>query len=498
MNFNSLEFIFFLIIVLFLYWIIPHKTRWVLLLVASYIFYMSWNVALIFLIVATTLISYGAGIAISKTDKKNVKKFWLIATLIVCLGALFFFKYFDFLLGSIIDLLNCFSLNLNSFSLNLLLPIGISFYTFQTLSYVIDVYRGTVKAETHLGYYALFVCYFPQLVAGPIERPGDLIPQLKAEHTFNKEQFNTGFRILLVGFFYKCVIADFTGVFVTNVFNSAQSSNALAVLIAGLLFGVQMYCDFAGYSEIATGAALMMGVKLTRNFNRPYMATSYSDFFRRWHITLTRWFTDYLYIPLGGNRKGKARKILNLVIVFILCGLWHGANWTYVVWGAYVSVIMILENAFSKPINNFFEKRGIDLKSKSALAIQRFLMHLVHAPACIIFRASSLGQASVLLTNLFTNWGFGENYFNQAMSSLGLNSLFIIQVLLCVICYVSIFHFGEIGRENQPQPLNTMKTAIPYEFHRFSAVVYIILLVAICWLATVSLQDSSAFLYFQF
>lgn len=349
MNFNSIEFLIFLPVVLLLYWILPHRARWVLLLIASYYFYMSWNVELIFLILGTTLVSYVAAILIEKTDKKWLKRLYLIITLIVCLGVLFFFKYFNFVLSGVIAFLNLFSVNISPISLDIILPVGISFYTFQTLSYVIDVYRGDFKAEKHIGYYALFVSYFPQLVAGPIESAGNLLPQLKQKHKLNEEDIFSGLRIMLCGFFRKCVVADFLGIFVNKVFADIAGADSLSVFVAGALFCLQMYCDFAGYSEIAMGAARMMGVKLMVNFDRPYLSRSYTEFFRRWHISLNRWFTEYLYIPLGGNRKGKIRKILNTVIVFALCGLWHGADVTYILWGLYAAFFVSIESLIKNP-----------------------------------------------------------------------------------------------------------------------------------------------------
>lgn len=498
MNFNSLQFLIFLAAVLLLYWLLPSKCRWALLLVASYYFYMSWNPWLVFLMLGTTLVSYGTALAIQKTEKKAWKRLWMAIALIVCLGALFFFKYFNFLIKSVIDFLNLFALRLDPFALNLILPIGISFYTFQTLSYVIDVYKGKFTAERHLGYYALFVCYFPQLVAGPIERPGDLIPQLKAEHKFDREDFATGFRILLVGFFYKCVVADISGIFANNVFHGTQELNGLAVFLGGLLFTGQMFFDFMGYSEIATGAARMMGVKLTRNFIRPYHAASYSEFFRRWHVTLTRWFTDYVYIPLGGNRKGKVRKILNIAIVFLLCGLWHGANWTYVVWGAYAAVFLALENVLGKPIGNFFSKRGIDFDGDSSRSVRRLLMFLVYIPAGIIFRADSLSHAGSLLWTMFTSWGFNESYFNEALRLVGLDVSTILLVALTILCAVMIYPFGEIGRESKSKPKDTPAQEKAFEIRRLIILVYTIALIALCWLAVVGLENDSAFLYFQF
>ncbi len=499
MNFNSLAFLIFLPVVLLLYWILPHKARWVLLLAASYYFYMSWNPWLIFLILATTLVSYLAGVFINKTEKKGWKRFWLIATIVICIGSLIFFKYFNFLVQSAIDFLNLFSLHINSFSLDIILPIGVSFYTFQTLSYVIDVYRGKFEAERHIGYYALFVCYFPQLVAGPIERPKDLLPQLKAEHKLNGDDMSAGLRILLVGFFYKCAVADVFGIYVNQAFANISSGNTVSVFLTGFLFMIQMYCDFAGYSEIATGAARMMGVKLSRNFNRPYMPTSYSDFFRRWHMTLTRWFTTYIYIPLGGNRKGVPRQIVNTFIVFLLCGLWHGANWTYVVWGLYAAFFMSLEILLAKPVGALFAKMQIEVESKWMKAIRVVLMYLILVPAALIFRSSSLAEASQMLANLFTRWGFGADYFTAVANHLGLTLGSVFQILACIFAEVWIWHYGEIGRD-EPEDLSLLggKKARSLRAHRVVTAAYIVLAIGLSWIALLGSGASSAFQYFQF
>ena len=497
MNFNSLQFLIFLLIVLVLYWIIPHKFRWVLLLIASYYFYMSWNVWLIFLIIGTTLVSYGAAIAISRTEKKGWKKFWLILTLIVCLGALIFFKYIDFLIGSVIDFLNLFTLNLDSFAFNLLLPVGISFYTFQTLSYVIDVYRGKFKAELHLGYYALFVCYFPQLVAGPIERPGDLLPQLREKHTLNYDDMSAGFRIFLYGFFLKCVIADFFGIFVNNVFSNLAGANSLSVYLAGILFVMQVFGDFAGYSLIATGCARMMGVRLTRNFDRPYLADSCTDFFHRWHITLMRWFTDYVYIPLGGSRKGKIRTIFNVFVVFTLSGLWHGANWTFVIWGLYAAITVSVERILGKPFKQLCEKLKLDPEGTMFIFCRRFVTWLLLAFAGIIFRATSVAQIGEALRIIFT--GF-NNYFNGAFASLGINTTQIVLMVLALVCMCMLWNFSEYEPKHEAQGSQLLsKTAERSVYaQKVSVYFYVILAVAVFWLFLLSLQGSSAFLYFQF
>lgn len=495
MNFNSLQFLIFLPVVLLLYWLLPHKARWVLLLVASYYFYMSWNAWLVFLIFGTTLVSYLAAIAISRTEKKRWKKFWLVLATTVCLGVLFFFKYFDFLLGSVIDFLNLFSLGIDDYALDLLLPVGISFYTFQTLSYVADVYTGKFKAEKHFGYYALFVCYFPQLVAGPIERPGDLLPQLRARHELNFDDLAAGLRIFLYGFFLKCALADFLGIFVNNVFGNLDRANSLSVFCAGLLFVLQMFGDFAGYSLIATGAARMMGVRLTRNFDRPYLATSYTNFFRRWHITLTRWFTDYLYIPLGGSRKGKARKILNTFIVFFLCGLWHGANWTYVIWGLWMGCLISAESLLRKPFASFCQKSGLDPNGTMFVLLRRILMWCSLAFASVIFRSASIEQLAEVYTVLFTRF---QNYFDGAVISLGLTPLSVLLIALVVTGMGALNNFAEYQPSAQKSPLLSKAAERTEYARRASVYYYLILVIAVFWLSLLGRQGASAFLYFQF
>lgn len=493
MNFNSLAFLIFLVVVLILYWLLPHKVRWVLLLVASYYFYMSWNPWLIFLILGTTLVSYGAALAISKTRSARWKKFWLISALVVCLGVLVFFKYFDFLVGSAIDFLNLFSLHLDGLALGLLLPVGISFYTFQTLSYVIDVYKGKFEAEKHLGYYALFVCYFPQLVAGPIERPGDLLPQLKTEHKLSGDDMAAGLRYFIYGFFLKCVVADYIGIFVNNVFGDLQNANSLSVYAAGLLFVLQMFGDFAGYSFIATGCARMMGVRLTRNFDRPYLATGYTDFFHRWHITLTRWFTDYVYIPLGGNRKGTARKILNTFIVFFLCGLWHGANWTYVIWGLWIACLINAESLLRKPAKRLCERFKLDPDGGMLLLLRRVAMWLTLAPASLIFRSASLAQLGEVYTVMFTDF---SNYFGGAFASLGITPVSMILIALGIVCMCLLWYFTETPYEGVTLVSGTVERTVYAQ--RASVYFFSIVAVAVLWIFLLASQDASAFKYFQF
>ena len=493
MNFNSLEFLIYLAVVLFLYFVLPHKFRWILLLTASYYFYMSWNAMLIFLIVGTTLVSYLAGLFMEKTEDKRVRKLLLVLTLVSCLGVLFFFKYFEFALSNVIALLNMFALEIPSVSLNILLPVGISFYTFQTLSYVIDVYKGEYKAEKHFGYYALFVSYFPQLVAGPIERADNLLPQLKEVRRLNLEGMYAGFKIALGGFFRKCVVADFCGIFVNNVFGNLGEANSLSVFLAGVLFAVQMYNDFAGYSDIATGVARMMGVKLMKNFDRPYLSQSFTEFFRRWHISLTKWFTDYVYIPLGGNRKGLGRKIFNTFIVFGLCGLWHGANWTYVIWGLYSALILTIENLCKKSFNRFCEKQKIDLGNKIVVFIRRVFVFLLVVFGAFIFRSQSVEQFFEVLQKFFT--GFGEGFFDKAFNNLGIGLMEIIQIICSVVCMCLIPRLWDENKEKMS--LNSLQSKSVY-MQRLSACVYLVMAVLLCWLALIANSDVSIFAYFQF
>ena len=331
MNFNSIEFLIFYPLVLLLNFIVPLKYRWIMLLGFSYYFYMSWNPSLIFLILFTTVVSWICSLIIEKTDKQAVKKLCITVTLLICLGVLFFFKYYNFLANSFSAILAIFGTANTDFTLNLILPVGISFYTFQTLSYAIDVYRGDVKTERHFGYYALFVVFFPQLVAGPIERPDNLLPQLKAEHRWNNEDALAGFKRMLVGFFKKVVVADLLAVYVNVIYNDVENATGLGVIIASVMFAVQIYCDFSGYTDIAIGCARVMGYKLMQNFDRPYCAKSIKEFWNRWHISLSSWFRDYLFFPLGGSRCATWKRYRNVMIVFLVSGLWHGADWTYVI-----------------------------------------------------------------------------------------------------------------------------------------------------------------------
>ena len=458
---------------------------------------MSWNPWLVFLILATTLVSYLAGIFIPKTQNQKVKKLLLAITIIVCLGILIFFKYFNFLLGSVISFLNLFSMNIHSVALDIILPIGISFYTFQTLSYVIDVYKGKFEPEKHFGYFALYVSFFPQLVAGPIERPENLLPQLKAEHKLNKEDLLAGLQLLAVGFFRKCVVADFCGVFVNNVFGDLESANTLSLIAAGALFMVQLYCDFGGYSEIAAGSARMMGIKLSKNFDRPFSELTLSKSMRRWHMTLTSWFLDYVYIPLGGNRKGKFRQILNVFIVYMLCGLWHGANWTFVLWGLFAGLIMVIEGLIKNPIRNFAKKHNINYHRPWINVIRRTLVFSILIFSAFLFRAQNISQIGVIYSRIFTSFGFGLDYFNAALSSLGMKVIDILEIALILGVMYKLYDLAYddsfiVVNENGQMAINKNK------YFKNIIICLMVVAVALGWFMLISKEAVSQFVYFQF
>ena len=483
MNFNSLHFIAFFLIVFSLYWLLPRRAKWVMLLAASYYFYMCWNALHALLIFGATALSYCAGRGIAAAHGKAAKRAWLVCTLAVCFGILGFFKYFNFIADNALSLLGLFGLKLSPLTLNILLPAGISFFTFQSLSYVIDVYRGTVEAERHFGYYALFVSFFPQLVAGPIERPQNLLPQLKEEHALRAEDLRVGCKLLCSGYCRKVLAADFFGMFADAVFAAPASANGLAVAAATLLFAAQIYCDFAGYSEIAAGCARLLGIRLMKNFDRPYAAGGIRDFWRRWHISLTGWFTDYLYIPLGGNRRGLLRQCLATLLVFFVSGLWHGAAWTFVAWGCLHGAAMIASLLWRR----LKEKLHIPAGGKLRRALARAGTLLFVCFAWIFFRAESLADAAVLIGRLFTGWGAG--CLPQAMQALGMTALDIVQIALILSCLLLL---PRLCREAPARlPLAAGGPATAAAFYPAAAIIT-------GWIFILSLGGSNAFIYFRF
>lgn len=405
MLFNSVSFAIFFPIVVIAYFLIPQKYRWIFLLGASYWFYMSWRLEYILLIIASTLIDYFAGIQMGKTYDKNRRKKYLILSLITNLGLLFAFKYFNFFNDSIRTVFNTFSITYFIPESRLLLPVGISFYTFQTLSYTIDVYKGKKEPERHLGIFALYVSFFPQLVAGPIERSTRLLPQFFEKQSVNYERITDGLKLMLWGYFKKLVIADRVAVIVNQVYNNPNSYEGMPFIIATVLFAFQIYCDFSGYSDIAIGSAQVLGFRLMDNFNRPYYSKSIGEFWKRWHISLSTWFKDYVYIPLGGNRVPKWRQYINLFVTFLVSGLWHGANWTFVFWGGLNGFYVTMEN-LTEPLKRRFEKAfHVHKYRKLYNAFRLIITFLLTCFAWIFFRANSMGDAFYILSHMFTGTG---------------------------------------------------------------------------------------------
>ena len=420
MLFNSVPYAIFLALVFVLHWLLPHRFRWIMLLIASYYFYMSWNPELVVLIALTTLVSYSSGLLIdhfrhAQGKKAKLPKLFLILALVICFGVLFFYKYFDFFSESVTSILRAFSLPVQEWTLKLVLPVGISFYTFQTLSYVIDVYREKIPVEKHLGYFSLYVSFFPQLVAGPIERSDNLIPQLRQERTFDYTQGSDGLKWIAIGLFKKIVVADTLSVYVNIVYGNLQAYQGLSFIVATIFFAFQIYCDFSGYSDIAIGSAKLLGIRLMKNFDSPYFSKSIREFWSRWHISLSTWFRDYVYIPLGGNRRKLPRVLINLMITFLLSGLWHGANWTFVLWGALHGCYVIVETLIHRMASG---KPALPQKSKAVTALrsagQMLLTFTLVCFAWVFFRANSISDAFYGLSHMFNGIGSPIQYVEYA------------------------------------------------------------------------------------
>ncbi|NOQ26091.1 MAG: MBOAT family protein [Bacteroidales bacterium] len=421
MLFNTIQFLIFLPVVIIFYYLLNPKYRWVLLLSASYYFYMCWKVEYVVLILASTLIDYFAGIQMEKQKTKIKKRFFLILSLLTNLGLLFSFKYFNFFTNNGNFIFENLNIAYQLPELKVLLPVGISFYTFQTLSYSVDVYHGRQKAEKHLGYFALYVSFFPQLVAGPIERFSRLTPQLKTVHKFSKENLINGLRLILFGLFAKMVIADNVSIYVDAIYKDPSIYSSKDILFGVFMYSFQIYCDFFGYSTIAIGTAKILGINLMDNFKTPYLAKNIAEFWQRWHISLSSWFRDYVYLPLGGNRVKWQRWLINILIVFTVSGIWHGANWTFVFWGCLFGVIYIIEKTFNKLFrinqpNNTFSIINVILTIKTFV-----LVSLIW----IFFRSENIEQSFQIFKLIATNTEI-ETALNVKLSVFLFLGLFIL------------------------------------------------------------------------
>jgi alginate O-acetyltransferase complex protein AlgI len=445
MLFNSIQFALFFPIVTLLHFVLPHRWRWALLLAASCLFYMAFIPAYILILTLTIAIDYSAAIWIEKTQGTERKTALILSIVSTCL-VLLLFKYLSFADHNLAMLAKLVGWNYSEHILGIVLPIGLSFHTFQSLSYVVEVYRGNQRAERHFGIYSLYVMFYPQLVAGPIERPQNLLHQFREKKSLNYENVAFGLKLMAWGFFKKTVIADRLAPFVNEVYSSPLDFSGATLALATVAFAYQIYCDFSGYSDIAIGAARVMGFRLMRNFDSPYFSQSIGEFWKRWHISLSTWFRDYLYIPLGGNRTSVPILYRNLLITFMVSGLWHGANWTYVVWGALNGFYLVFGHWTAASRNRIHTWSRIRRDSHIALLFRVTLTFVLTCIAWIFFRASSLPDALAILTRIGTEW----NTAGRSVQSL---TAFDATVLLIAILTLEVVQLGrEMAKHRTQMP----------------------------------------------
>jgi len=434
MLFNSLNFAIFLPIVFILYWFVVNKKfehQNILLLASSYFFYACWDWRFLALLMFSTVLDYCTGIKMSRATTQNSKKFWFWLSICINLGFLAVFKYYNFFAASFADAISNLGLQASPWTLNLILPVGISFYTFHGLSYVIDIYRDRIKAEKNIIDYAVFVSFFPLLVAGPIERATHLLPQIQKKRTFNYADAVDGLRQILWGLFKKVVIADQCAEYANVIFNNADDYSGSTLLLGAFLFAFQIYGDFSGYSDIALGTARLFGINLLKNFDFPYFSRDIAEFWRRWHISLSTWFRDYLYIPLGGSKGGTWMKIRNTFIIFLVSGFWHGANWTFIIWGLLNAVFIMPSIIFNTNRNNL----DTVAKGKHLPSIKEFFSILVTFTLTVLtwvfFRAQNLTHAISYLRSVFS-----ESLFT-------IPQIKPVSVLLFIMVFILIEWFGK-------------------------------------------------------
>ena len=468
MLFNSLHFLFFLPIVVGLYYLLPQKFRWILIFIASCYFYMVFVPKYILILFLIILVDYLSALTIERVGGR-LKLFYLIASLTANIGLLGFFKYFNFFNENLASVFSVFGIDFHSANLNIILPIGLSFHTFQSMSYTIEVYRGKQKAERHLGYFANYVLFFPQMVAGPIERYDTLGNELKTVHKPVYQNFSDGFKLILFGLFIKMAVADNIAPYVNQIYADPLKYNSLQVLLSVFLFSFQIYADFFGYSTIALGSAKLLGINIMDNFKTPYLAKSVSEFWTRWHISLSTWFRDYLYIPLGGNRVKIPRWSINILIVFMVSGLWHGASWTFVVWGALHGLMLLAERYFSK-IFKFEIKKEWSLLNVF-LVLKTFV---ITSFIWIFFRAENFQKAKDIFKAIIKN---------SNVSAIPLDTVTALAFSLLIIVFDIFLYNSRIDSK-----LNTFKT--PYRWAFYTVLLFCLM--------TLSGTQKFTFIYFQF
>jgi alginate O-acetyltransferase complex protein AlgI len=433
MLFNSIEFAFFFPLVALSYFLLPQSWRTPALLVASCIFYMAFIPAYILILIITILIDYTAGIYLERTRGRK-RTMLLVMSIVATCSVLFVFKYYEFFQSNFVGLAAFFGWNFRIPYLKVILPIGLSFHTFQSLSYVIEVYRHRQPVERHFITYATYVMFFPQLVAGPIERPQNLLHQFYERHPFDYERIASGLRRMALGFFKKLVIADRLALYVNDVFAAPQKFNGLQLSLATVFFAYQIYCDFSGYSDIAIGSARVLGFKLMENFDTPYHARSIGEFWHRWHISLSTWFRDYLYVPLGGSRVAVPRWCMNILITFAVSGLWHGANWTFVAWGL-LNGVYLLTGVVTKSFRDAAVARiGLLPEGVMRKLIQIPVTFLLVCVGWVFFRSRNLDDAFYVLTHFWTDWNFGAIGTEQ----------FLLRQLPVAVGAIVLLEFGQL------------------------------------------------------
>lgn len=497
MLFNSLAFLIFFPTVLFIHYLLPVKVRYLWLLVTSYFFYMCWNPVYALLMLTSTAITFVCGLLVGKADTQKKKKFFVALCFVCNLGILIFFKYSNFLGENVNQLLSLFGIAQRVPRIDVLLPVGISFYTFQALSYVVDAYREDVPVERNFFRYALFVSFFPQLVAGPIERSANLLRQVHQPQPFDFERARRGLLLMLWGLFQKIVIADRAAILVNAVYDDPLNHAGLTLMVATALFAVQIYCDFGGYSAIAIGAAQVLGFELRPNFRQPYLAVSVADFWRRWHISLSTWFRDYLYIPLGGGRKGTPRKYWNVMVTFVVSGLWHGASWSYVIWGALNGLMQVLGDARrifvgwlrrTKPVARLLPMRG---KPPFSARLLNVLITFVFINLTwVFFRAPTAEAAFTVLRQTFACFNPWV-LIDGSLYKLGIEAteFWVLMIAILLLLCVDVMHEkGFSFREG------LLRQQLWFRWAVYLGMIFAVLLFGIYG----PNMAASAFIYFQF
>lgn len=482
MLFNSLNFGIFLFIIFIFYWFVTNKNlkaQNILLLVSSYFFYACWDWRFLFLLIFSTLLDYFTGLKMSDAKNQTSKKFWFWLSISVNIGFLGIFKYYNFFAESFAQGVGNLGLHVNPWTLKVILPVGISFYTFHGLSYVIDIYKGRIKAEKNFIDYSVFVSFFPLLVAGPIERATHLLPQIKAKREFNYNNAVNGLKQILWGLFKKVVIADNCARFANEIFDNHAQYPGSTLVLGALFFTFQIYGDFSGYSDIALGTARLFGIDLLRNFAFPYFSRDIAEFWRRWHISLSSWFKDYLYIPLGGSKGGTWMKVRNTFIIFLVSGFWHGANWTFIIWGLLNAIYIMPSIIFNTNRNNL----GIVAKGKYLPAFKDFisilLTFMLTVFAWIFFRAATVSQAFEYIGTIFSKSLFTKPFFTDISNA---TPIYILVLFFIIIEW--------IGREQQ--------FAIATIFNKWGHLVKLSFYYILVILIFIFAGSSQQFIYFQF